>query len=71
MSEILQDARKRDDKARTFSPADNDEMKNLAKLTKAKLKKLDPTEYSEAEKIIAKMGRPKDLERAKSLKKYK
>ena len=39
---ILQDLRKRDDKARTFAPPDDDdEMKNLAELTKAKLKTPD------------------------------
>ena len=62
---ILQDARKRDHKARTFVPPDNDEMENLAKLTEAKLKKLDPIDNSEIKKIIAKMGRSKDLERSK------
>ena len=39
---ILQDLRKRDDKARNFAPPDDDdEMKNLAELTKAKLKTHD------------------------------
>ena len=62
---ILQDARKRDDKARTLVPPDNDEMENLAKLTEAQLKKLDPIDNSEIKKIIAKMGMSKDLERSK------
>ena len=73
MPKILQDVRKRDDKARTFAPADNDEMKNLAELNKAKLKKLDPTDYSETKKIIAKMERLKDLKRdkfSKNMNKY-
>ena len=44
-------------------------MKNLAKSTKTKLKVFnDPIDLSSTEKIIAKMERPKDLERAKSLK---
>ena len=73
MPKILQDVRKRDDKARTFAPADNDEMKNLAELSKAKLKKLDPTDYSETKKIIAEMERLKDLKRdkfSKNMNKY-
>ena len=65
MPNILQDVRKRDDKARTFASADNDEIKNLAELSKAKLKKLDPTDYSETKKIIAEMERLKDLKRDK------
>ena len=44
-------------------------MKNLAKSTKTKLKVFnDPIDLSSTEKIVAKMERPKDLERAKSLK---
>ena len=44
-------------------------MKNLAKSTKTKLKVFnDPIDLSSTVKIIAKMERPKDLERAKSLK---
>ena len=66
---ILQDVKKRDDKARTFGPPDNGEMKNLAKSTKTKLKLFnDPIDLSSTETIIAKMETPKDLERAKSLK---
>ena len=39
---ILQDVRKRDDKARTFATSDNDdEMENLAELTKTKIRTPD------------------------------
>ena len=38
LPEIPQDVRKRDVKARTFAPSDDDEMKKLSKITKAKLK---------------------------------
>ena len=41
LPKILQDVKKRDDKARTFAPPDNnDEMIKLAKLTKDKIKPL-------------------------------
>ena len=57
---VIQDVRKRDYKARTFAPPDidDDEMKRLAEITEASLKKLDP-EDSEIENIITKMKRSK------------
>ena len=62
LPKLLQDVRKRDDKARTFAPSDNDEMENLAKLTKAKIKMSDPIDLSLTNRIIAKMEKYKDLE---------
>ena len=60
--EILQDVRKRDDKARTFAPSDDDKMKNLAKITEAKLKMPDVSI-----KPIGKIKRPEDFERERIL----
>ena len=68
MPKILQD-----DKARTFAPPD--EMENIPKLSKDRLRIFDDkTDTSSADKIIAKMKMSQDLERDKSLKyinKYK
>ena len=61
---MLQDFRKRDDKARTFSPPDNeDEIKKLAELTKAKIKTPDDL----VKRNFTRMKRPEDLERDKFL----
>ena len=60
---IFQDVRKRDDKVRTFAPSDNDEMKKLAELTKAKIKMTDDLiESNLNKKVFGKIKRPKDLE---------
>ena len=68
MPKILQD-----DKTRTFVPPD--EMENIPKLSKDRLRIFDDkTDTSSADKIIAKMKMSQDLERDKSLKninKYK
>ena len=64
MPEVLQDVRKKDNKARTFAPSDDDdEMKNLAEITKAKLKlgRLETPDVSikPIEKPFGKIKRPK------------
>ena len=64
MPEVLQDVRKRDDKVRTFAPSDDDdEMKKLAEITKAKLKlsrlKTPYVSIKPTEGIFDKMKRPK------------
>ena len=73
MPKILQDVRKRDDKARTFAPPD--EMENIPKLSKDRFKIFDDKiDTGPAERIIAKMKKSQDLERDKSLRninKYK
>ena len=60
--EILQDVRKRDNKVRTFAPSDDDEMKKLTEITKAKLKlsRLETPDVSikPIEGIFDKMKRP-------------
>ena len=62
--EILQDVRKRDDKVRTFALSDDDEMKKLTEITKAKLKlsRLETPDVSikPTEGIFDKMKRPKE-----------
>ena len=62
--EILQDVRKRDDKVRTFGSSDDDEMKKLTEITKAKLKlsRLETPDVSikPTEGIFDKMKRPKE-----------
>ena len=62
--EILQDVRKRDDKVRTFAQSDDDEMKKLKEITKAKLKlsRLETPDVSikPTEGIFDKMKRPKE-----------
>ena len=62
--EILQDVRKRDDKVRTFASSDDDEMKKLTEITKAKLKlsRLETPDVSikPTEGIFDKMKRPKE-----------
>ena len=72
MPEVLQDARKRDDKARTFAPSDDDEMKKLAEITKAKLKlgrlEMPDVSIKPIEKQFDKIKRPKDFERERILK---
>ena len=74
MPEVLQDVRKRDDKARTFAPSDDDddEMKKLAEITKAKLKlgKLEMPDVliKPIEKLLDKIKRPEDFERERILK---
>ena len=68
MPGILQDARKRDNKARTFAPSDdddnNDEMKKLAELTEAKLKlgrlKTPDVSIKPIEKPFGKIKRPEE-----------
>ena len=68
MPKIFQDVRKRDDKVRTFAPSDNDEMKKLAELTKAKIKTPDDLiESNLNKKVFGKIKRPKDLEIEKFL----
>ena len=63
MLKIFQDVRKRDDKVRTFAPSDNDEMKKLAELTKAKIKMTDDLiESNLNKKVFGKIKRPKNLE---------
>ena len=74
MSNIPQDARKTDDKARTFAPSDDDddddddEMKKLAEVSEDKLKlsRLETPDVSI--KPIGKIKRPKDFERERTLK---
>ena len=62
MPKILEDVRKRDDKARTFAPSDNDdEMKKLAELTEAKIKMPDVLIKKEFNRI----KRLEDLKRDK------
>ena len=64
--------RKRDDKARTFAPSDDDEMKKLGEIAKAKLK-LAELETSDVlikpiEKPFDKIKRPEDFESERILK---
>ena len=62
---ILQDVRKRDNKARTFAPPDSDdEMKKLAELTEAKMKTPDVL----LKRTFTRIKRPEDLERDKFFK---
>ena len=73
MPEVLQDLRKRDNKARTFAPSDDDdEMKKLAEITKAKLKldrlKTPDVSIKPTEKPFDKVKRPKDFEKERILK---
>ena len=68
MPEVLQDVRKRDNKARTFAPSDDDdEMKKLAEITKANLKlgRLETPGVSikPIEKPFDKIKRPEDFEK--------
>ena len=69
MPKIPQDVRKRDDKARTFAPSDDDdEMKTLAEITKAKLiSRLETSNVSikPIEEIFSKIQRSEDFERDK------
>ena len=69
--EILQDVKKRDDKDRTFAPSDDDEMKKLAKITKAKLKlgRLETPDVSikPNEKSFSKIKRSEEFERERIL----
>ena len=69
--EILQDVRKRDNKARTFAPSHDDEMKKLAEITKAKLKlgglKTPDVSIKPVEKPFSKIKRPEDFERERIL----
>ena len=68
MPKIFQDVRKRDDKVRTFAPSDNDEMKKLAELTKAKIKAPDDLiESNLNKKGFGKIKRPNYLEIEKYL----
>ena len=65
--EILQDVRKRDDKARTFALSDDDdEMKKLAEITKDKLKlsrlEMPDVSIKPTEEIFSKIKRPEDFE---------
>ena len=65
MPEILQDARKRDNKARTFvSSDDDDEMKKLAEITEAKLElgrlKAPDVSIKPIEEIFSKIKRPEE-----------
>ena len=65
MPEILQDARKRDNKARTFvSSDDDDEMKKLAEITEAKLElgrlKAPDVSMKPIEEIFSKIKRPEE-----------
>ena len=82
--EILQDVRKRDDKVRTFAPSDddenhdNDEMKKLAEITKAKLKlsrlKTPDVSIKPVGEIFSKIKRPEDFKRERilgNINKYK
>ena len=68
---MIQDVRKRDDKVRTFALSDDndDEMKKLTEITKAKLKlgKLKTPDVSTipVEEIFSKIKRPKDFKREK------
>ena len=73
LPKILQDVRKRNSKARTFAPPDidDDEMRRLAESIKAESKvfndpKVNPIDLNSIEKIIAKIGSPKNLKSAKS-----
>ena len=74
LPKIFQDVRKRDDKGKTFTPPDNDdEIKQLAEITKIKLElgRLktpdDLTEPNPYKKVFGKIKRPEDLESAKIL----
>ena len=76
LPEILQDVRKRDNKARTFAPPDDDddEMKNLAEITEAKLELSRLKTPDVSIKPIKKIKRPEDFERERILEninKYK
>ena len=68
---MIQDVRKRADKVRTFALSDDndDEMKKLTEITKAKLKlgKLKTPDVSTipVEEIFSKIKRPKDFKREK------
>ena len=69
MPEILQDVRKRNDKARSFAPPDIDEGEILAKLTKGRIKTPDDIiDQSSIKRIFDKIKKPKDLEMDKFLK---
>ena len=69
--EILQYVRKRDDKVRTFALSDDDEIKKLAKIAKAKLKlsRLETSDVSikTTEEIFSKIKRPENFERERIL----
>ena len=64
MPEVLQDVRKRDNKARTFALSDDDEMKKLAEITNVKLKlgrlEMPDVSIQPTEKLYDKMKRPED-----------
>ena len=70
--QILQDVRKRDDKARTFALSDDDEMKKLAEIAKAKLKSAELKTcgvlIKPIEKPFDKIKRPDDFESERILK---
>ena len=67
LPELFQDVKKRDDKARTFALQDNNEVENLAELTKSRLKVPDPIESNSIKRIFAEMKSAENLERAKFL----
>ena len=66
MPNILQDAKKRDDKARTFAPPDNtdEEKKALKELTRLKYPD-DSIELNLNKKVFGKIKKPEDLKRDK------
>ena len=69
--DILQDVRKRDNKVRTFAPSDDDKMKKLAEIAKAKLKlsrlEMPDVSIKPIEEIFSKLKRPEDFERERIL----
>ena len=68
MPKILQDARKRDDKARTFALPDNNKMEDFIQSELNKLKKPDDlTELDSIRREFAKVKSSEDLERDKFL----
>ena len=68
----LQGIRKRDDKVRTFDLSDDDKIKELAEITKAKLKlgriKKSNVSIEPTDGVFDKMKRPEDFERERILK---
>ena len=68
LSNVIQDVRKRDDEARTFAPQDNDEVKELAEITKARIKTPESIDPISTERMFDKMKRSKDFKMDEFLK---